>query len=186
MDPTWSRVVDGRQYISTRSGGRSITYGQRYLFAFLERSTVSARFRLNYAFTPNFTVEGYAEPFAASGRFYDHGELEAPRSAAQRVYGRDGTGTTIALNANGSRTVQDGTDRFTIPALDFNRLSFRSNLVLRWEYLPGSTAFLIWQQSRAGQDAVGRLIGAGDLLDATRAPGDNFIVAKLSWLFGVR
>ena len=51
--------------------------GQRYIFSFIERSTLSARFRLNYAFTPNFTAEGYAEPFAASGRFYDFGELPA-------------------------------------------------------------------------------------------------------------
>jgi hypothetical protein len=186
MDPTWSRVVDARQYIGTRTGGRSATYGQRYIFSFIERSTLSTRFRLNYAFTPNFTVEGYAEPFAASGRFYDHGELSAARSAEQRLYGADGTGTSVQLNADGTRTVRDGASTLTLPALDFNRLSFRSNLVLRWEWLPGSTAFLIWQQSRTGQDPVGRLIGAGDLLNASRAAGDNFLVAKVSWLLGVR
>jgi hypothetical protein len=186
MDPTWSRVVDPRQYISTRAGGGSATYGQRYIFSFIERSTLSTRFRLNYAFTPNFTVEGYAEPFAASGRFYDYGELSAARSAEQRVYGAVGTGTTVQVNTDGTRTVRDGASTLVLPALDFNRLSFRSNLVLRWEWLPGSTAFLIWQQNRTGQDPVGRLIGAGDLLDATRTAGDNFLVAKVSWLFGVR
>ena len=66
----------------TRADGSAATFGQRYIFSFIERSTLSARFRLNYAFTPNFTVEGYAEPFAASGRFYDFGELPAPRSRA--------------------------------------------------------------------------------------------------------
>ncbi len=186
VDPTYSRVVDGRQYVTTRNDGSAATYGQRYIFSFIERSTLSARFRLNYAFTPNFTVEGYAEPFAASGRFYDFGELSAPRSAVQRVYGAAGTGTSIAVNADGSRRVTDGAASFVIPALDFNRLSFRSNVVLRWEWLPGSTAFLIWQQSRAGNDATGRLIGPGELLDATRARGDNFLVAKISYLFGVR
>jgi len=186
VDPTYSRVVDGRQYITTRSGGSAATYGQRYIFSFIERSTLSARFRLNYAFTPNFTVEGYAEPFAASGRFYDFGELSASRSAVQRQYGGAGTGTTIVHNADGSHSVTDGAASFVLPALDFHRLSFRSNVVLRWEWLPGSTAFLIWQQSRAGNDAIGRLIGAGDLLDATRATGDNFLVAKISYLFGVR
>lgn len=186
VDPTYSRVVDARQYVSTRTGGSAATYGQRYIFSFIERSTISARFRLNYAFTPNFTVEGYAEPFAASGRFYDYGELSAARSNVQRVYGAAGTGTTITRNADGSQRVTDGAATLTIPALDFNRLSFRSNMVLRWEWLPGSTAFLIWQQSRAGADATGRLIGPRDLLDATRSDGDNFLVAKISYLFGVR
>ena len=75
-----------------RAAARAATFGQRYIFAFIERSTLSARFRLNYAFTPNFTVEGYAEPFAASGRFYDFGELPAPRSrdAAHVRRARDG------------------------------------------------------------------------------------------------
>ena len=87
VDPTYSHSVDGRQYVTTRAGGSAATFGKRYVFSFIERSTLSARFRLNYAFTPNFTVEAYAEPFAASGRFYDFGELPAPRSrdAARRT-----------------------------------------------------------------------------------------------------
>ncbi|MBL0169961.1 MAG: carbohydrate binding family 9 domain-containing protein [Gemmatimonadaceae bacterium] len=186
VDPTYSRVTDARQYVATRSGGSAATYGQRYVFSFIERGTWSARFRLNYAFTPNFTVEGYAEPFAASGRFYDFGELSAPRSATQRVYGATGTGTQITRDSSGTRTVRDGAGSFTIPHLDFNRLSFRSNLVLRWEWLPGSTAFLIWQQNRQDSDASGRLVTPSDLLDATHATGDHFLVFKLSYLMGVR
>jgi hypothetical protein len=186
VDPTYSYIVDPRQYVSTRAGGREETYGSRYLFSFIERSTLSARFRLNYAFTPNFTAEGYAEPFTASGRYYDFGELERANGRELRVYGANGSGTTVVRNENGSRTVTDGASTFTIPALDFNRLSFRSNLVLRWEWLPGSTAFLIWQQAHTGQDGTGRLIRLHDLVQSTQSPGDNFLVAKVSYLFGAR
>ncbi len=186
IDPTYSRIVDPRQYVGTRAGGSPATYGSRYIFSYIERSTLSARFRLNYAFTPNFTAEGYAEPFTASGRYYDFGELSAARSGVQRVYGATETGTSIVRNDNGTSTVTDGASTFNLPALDFNRLSFRSNLVLRWEWLPGSTAFLIWQQSRAGSDATGRLIQLHDLSNAIQARGDNFLVAKISYLFGVR
>ncbi|MES2524688.1 MAG: DUF5916 domain-containing protein [Gemmatimonadota bacterium] len=184
MDPTYSRVVDPRQYVGTRAGGSAATFGQRYIFSFIERSTLSARFRLNYAFTPNFTVEGYAEPFASSGRFYKFGELSAARSKIQREYGAEGTGTTISRDTAGVSTITDGAATFTLPNLDFNRLSFRSNLVLRWEWLPGSTAFLIWQQSRQESDPAGRLIAPRDLFDATRADGDNFLVAKVSYWWG--
>jgi hypothetical protein len=184
VDPTYSRLVDPRQYIATRQGGRDVTFGERYIFSFIERSTLSARFRLNYAFTPNFTVEGYAEPFAASGHFYNFGELSAPRSKELRVYGV-APGTGIAPAATGGVRVTEGSDAFLLPVLDFNRLSFRSNLVLRWEWLPGSTAFLIWQQSRQSDDPTGRLIAPRDLLDASRSPGDNFLVAKVSYWFGV-
>jgi hypothetical protein len=185
VDPTYSHSVDGRQYVATRADGSAATYGQRYVFAFIERSTLSARFRLNYALTPNFTVEAYAEPFAASGRFHDFGELPAPRSRELRTYGAPGTGTSIVENAAGVSTVTDGARTFTIPQLDFNRLSFRSNLVFRWEWLPGSTAFLIWQQSRQDQTAAGQLINPRDVWSSTQAPGDNFFVVKVSYWLGV-
>ncbi|MEO8623041.1 MAG: DUF5916 domain-containing protein [bacterium] len=185
VDPSYSHSVDGRQYVATQTGGSAATYGQRYIFSFIERSTLSARFRLNYAVTPNFTAEGYAEPFAASGRFYDFGELPAARSSTMRVYGQS-AGTSITTESNGTYTVHDGNSAFALPALDFNRLSFRSNLVLRWEYLPGSTAFLIWQQSRADVGPAGVLINPRDLWDATRASGDNLFVVKISYWLGVR
>ena len=186
IDPTYSYVVDPRQYVGTRAGGTAATYGSRYIFSFIERSTLSARLRLNYAFTPNFTAEGYMEPFTSSGRYYDFGELSAAKGRTQRVYGATGTSTSIVKNANGTTVVTDTSGTFTLPALDFKRLSFRSNVVLRWEWLPGSTAFLIWQQSRAQQDPTGRLVRFGDLGRATQAAGDNFLVAKISYLFGVR
>ena len=185
VDPTYSHSVDGRQYVMTRADGGPTTYGQRYIFGFIERSTLSARFRLNYALTPNFTVEAYAEPFAASGRYYDFGELPAPRSRALRTYGASGTGTTIVKDSTGASTVTDGATTFTIPPLDFNRLSFRSNLVLRWEWLPGSTAYLIWQQSRQGQSPAGQLVGARDVWNSTQTAGDNFFVVKVSYWLGV-
>ncbi len=184
VDPTYSRSVDARQYVATRAGGRAETYGQRYIFAAVERSTLSARFRVNYALTPNFTIEGYAEPFAASGRFYGFGEVAAPRSNVLRVYGDAGTGTTIAKNGDGSSTVTDGASTFALPALDFQRLSFRSNLVLRWEWLPGSTAYLVWQQSRQDLGPAGTLIRPRDLWDSMNADGDNFLVAKVSYWIG--
>ena len=184
VDPTYSRSVDARQYVATRSGGAAATYGQRYIFAAVERSTLSARFRVNYALTPSFTIEGYAEPFAASGRYRGFGEVPAPRSDTLRVYGAVGTGTTITPNADGTSTVTDGPASFPLPALDFQRLSFRSNLVLRWEWLPGSTAFLVWQQNRQDDGAAGELVRPRELWDSLRAAGDNFLVAKVSYWLG--
>ena len=58
--------------------------------------------------------------------------------------------------------------------------------MLRWEWLPGSTAFLIWQQNRQASDPTGRFIVPRDLLDATHASGDHFLDVKVSYLIGVR
>ena len=180
--PRYARSTSPRQYIATLGGGSALTYGRRYLFAFIEQSTISAQFRLNYAFTPNLTIQGYAEPFASSGRFRDFGELTRARAFGLRTYG-PGSGTTITRQANGRYGVTDGMAAFTFASPDFNVLSFRSNLVLRWEWLAGSTLFAIWQQNRGTVLPSGDLVGPGSLWDATTAPGDNFFALKVSyWL----
>ncbi len=186
IDPSYVRSADARQYIGTRPGGSAATFGSRYIFGFVDRSQLSARLRLNYAVTPNFTIEGYAEPFAASGQYSKIGELEAARSRELRLYGVAGSGTTITRLADSSYAVTDGSASFTLANLDFNRLSFRSNLVLRWEWLPGSTAFLIWQNNRQRATPFGKSVHAGDLLDAIGARGDNFFAMKVSYWIGVK
>jgi hypothetical protein len=150
----------------------------------VERSTLSARFRLNYALTPDFTIEAYAEPFAANGEFSDFGELSAATSRDIRVYGSPGTGTTITQDSAGY-AVTDGSDSFRLPVLNFNRLSFRSNLVFRWEWLPGSTAYAIWQQNRFESADLPASVGLRDLWDATRTDGDNLFVLKISYWLGI-
>ncbi|MSR06992.1 MAG: hypothetical protein EXR93_08010 [Gemmatimonadetes bacterium] len=184
VSPQYARSVDTRQYVNTLGGGPAATFGSRYVFGSIERSTISAQLRLNYAVTPDFTLEAYAEPFAASGRFYALGELSAPRSRILRVYGTGGT--TILQNPDRSYTVTDAASAFNIANLDFNRLSLRSNLVLRWEWRRASTLFLIWQQSRQAATAMGNLVRPGSLWDATTAAGDNFLAIKISYWLSVR
>ena len=75
---------------------------------------------------------------------------------------------------------------FALPNLDFNRLSFRSNLVLRWEWQPGSTAYVIWQNNRQQFTPYGTVVSAGRLFDAIGADGDNFLALKVSYWLGVK
>ena len=181
VNPTYSQETYPRQYITELEGGREVTFGKRYIFSFVDRSTLSTQFRLNYALTPDLSLEIYAEPFAASGRFYNFGELLAPESRELRTYGEDGT--TIVRSENGELTVTDGADRFTLPNRDFNVRSFRSNVVFRWEWRLGSTLFLVWQQDRSASEAHGDLVRLPNLWGALTAGGDNFIALKLSyWL----
>jgi hypothetical protein len=76
---------------------------------------------------------------------------------------------------------------------DFNLNSLRGNAVLRWEWRPGSTMFLVWQQDRAGRlgaldaESLGREIGDFDvrtsLDDLFNTRSTNVLVLKVSyWL----
>src|SRR5688500_16952850 len=180
FDPLWERGRDTRQFIETVPSGRPETFGSRYVFAAVDLSEVSARLRANYTFTPNLSLETYAEPFAASGQFHTFGELLAPRSGDLLLYGT--AGSTIVRNPDGSHTVTDANGTFDIEPQDFNVRSFRSNVVLRWEWRPGSTLFAVWQQDREGDRAF-RHARPRDLFDAFNTRGDNFFAIKVSyWL----
>lgn len=180
VEPSITRSVNQRQYVATRPGGSTATFGGRYLFARIDRSEVAAQIRASVAITPDLTFEGYLEPFASSGQYTDFGELAASRTFDLRRYGSDGT--TIALE-DGRYTVTDGEQEFTFSNPDFNIRSFRSNLVLRWEWRPGSTAYLVWQQDRFEARDPGRRVGPGGLFQALGATGDNVIALKISyWL----
>ncbi len=156
-EPYYEKLTEPQQYVSTLAGGRPETFGSRYVFAFIDRSTVATQFRLGLTVKPDMNLDVYAEPFAASGRYYDYGELAAPKSRERLLYGTNGT--TMTVHPDGSRTVGvDGTT-LSLRNRDFNTLSFRSNVVLRWEWRPGSTLFVVWQQSRAGTEVRGDYVG---------------------------
>jgi hypothetical protein len=77
-------------------------------------------------------------------------ELVAPRTFDFLRYGYDAG--TITRGVDGRYTIDpvgDGVQAFTISDRDFNVRSLIGNAVLRWEWRPGSTLFLVWQQSRS-------------------------------------
>lgn len=186
VSPEYRRQLESRQYVGRFEGGSEATYGGRYVFAFLDYSEISAQFRVNYAFTPDLSLEAYAEPFAATGKYSRFGELSAAGSRDLRVYGTDGTTITESSGpAPREITVTDGADTFSFEREDFEALSFRSNIVLRWEWRHGSTLFLVWQVDRTGSRPVTGPdpVHPGDSWSSLGEPGQSFIAIKATyWL----
>ena len=181
IEPNYSRVTEPRQYVWTFEDSLARFFDNRWVFAYVDRTTLSTRLRANYAFSPTLTLEAYAEPFAADGHYRDFGELEAPRSRELRYYGT--SGTTIRRESDGSHTITDGASTFSVEPVDFHILSLRTNMVLRWEWNPGSSLFLVWQQNKNASELIGRPVGMRSMWHATRAAGDNFFSIKASyWL----
>ncbi|HEV8363914.1 MAG TPA: DUF5916 domain-containing protein [Gemmatimonadaceae bacterium] len=181
IEPNYSRVTEPRQYVGTFEDSLARFLDSRWVFAYVDRTTLSTRLRANYAFSPTLTLEAYAEPFAAEGHYRDFGELEAPRSRELRYYGT--SGTTIQRESDGSHSITDGRSTFTVEPVDFHVLSLRTNMVLRWEWNPGSTLFLVWQQNKHASELTGRPVGMRSMWHTTRAAGDNFFSIKATyWL----
>ncbi|MDO8677913.1 MAG: DUF5916 domain-containing protein [Acidobacteriota bacterium] len=179
LSPFFDRVTEPQQYISTLSGGRPITFDNRYVFAFIDRSTASMEFRLGLTLKPDVNLDVYAEPFAASGHYYDYGELLEPGSRERITYGT--AGTLLAIQPDGSQLVTIGGVTIPLRNRDFNTRSFRSNVVLRWEWRAGSTLYVVWQQDRADSRILGTRVGIDDAFRSVTAPGSNIFLVKTSF-----
>lgn len=182
VGPTLNRVYLPAQYVTTVvDSTASATFGSRYVFAGLDQATLGIDTRVNVTFTPALSLELYAQPFVAANDFGALKELRAPRTFSFLEYGKDiGTST----GAPGAQHVIDPdgggpASSFRVEDRDFNINSLRGNAVLRWEWRPGSTMFLVWQQDRAGRlgapdaERQGREVGSFDVRDNL---GDIFAV----------
>ncbi|HET7233611.1 MAG TPA: DUF5916 domain-containing protein [Longimicrobium sp.] len=180
VEPNFLRY-GARQYVATFAGGPAATYGQTYVFASVDRSEFFADVRLTYLFTPDLSLEVYAQPFASSGRYHDFGDLPAAR--ARELTPLDGDTTRVVRSGN-TTELRFGDQRRTVD--DFNVRSFRSNAVVRWEWRPGSTMYLVWQQNRAGdRDRIAH-VGPRSLAETLDAPGDNFLALKVTYWLPLR
>jgi hypothetical protein len=135
------------------------TYGRRYLFAPLDFTQVDADIRLNFAFTPHVSLQTYVQPLIFSSDYGPVGSLAAPRTFDFAPY----TGAAPSL---------DGTFR-----------SLRGNLVLTWEWRPGSRLYVAWQHWRQGAIADPTFSFSRDLPGLFDARSNNIVVVKISdWL----
>jgi hypothetical protein len=188
LSPSYGYVSSRIQYVTAVADPTAtLFYGRRYVFADLRERTLSMDTRLNVTFTPGLTLQLYAQPLIASGLYSNFKEYDRPRTLERSVYGVDRG--TIA-HAAGTYTVDpDGAGpaaAFTFPDPNFNFRSLRGSAVLRWEYHPGSTIYLVWTQSRSRNApiGVGDLELRRDLPGLIDPPPDNIFLVKLSYWLG--
>ena len=147
------------------------TFGREYIFAGLNQTTLSSSVRMNWIFSPRLSLEVYAQPLISS---VDYGDLKA--LARPRTYDfvpTDGVGP----DPDGAGPESGA----SVKAEDFTFASLRGNAVLRWEYLPGSTFYLVWTQSRAASDDIGSFGFRRALTQIGDAQADNIFLVKFSY-----
>ena len=153
-----NRQVNNDQWVGLVTDTRD-----HYTFAHIDQTTVALTERVNYTLTPNLSVQIYAQPFVSAGDYTAFKELVNGRS---RAY--DGRYAPFA---------------FTGGDPDFNVKSFRTTNVLRWEYKPGSTLFVVWQQARQNDDVPAGFQFGRDVHNIFAvAPRNVFLVKLAYWL----
>jgi hypothetical protein len=172
------------QYVTTVADpAATATFGSRYVFANLDQRELSMIARLDWTFTPTLSLQFFFQPLISAGDFTDLKEFSSPRTYDFLVYGRD-KGTITPTSEGAEVDPGDGGASFIVPQQDFTIRSLRANAVLRWEWSPGSTLFLVWQQNRANDESFGNLRLSRDV-NALFAGGEsrNVLAVKASyWL----
>ena len=194
LSPTLTQGRVTAQYVTQVSDPlASRTFGRRYVFADLRQSTFSLDARVNLALTPQMTFELFAQPFISTGDYRGLKELTAPGSFQFTRYGTDAGTLAPTQDQKRLRVDPDGAGpaaQFEIDNRDFNYRSLRANAVFRWEWRPGSTLYLVWQQQRlreldvfeAGPYAnAGKFRFGDDARDIFRQRPDNVFMIKVNY-----
>jgi hypothetical protein len=161
LSPNISINRRSAQYIDNPTVNGSETY----LFGELNQVTTSLTTRLSYTFTPNLSLQLYAEPFISAGDYDGFMQVEDPRAA--HFGDRFGTFGGSAENP------------------DFNVRALRSNAVLRWEYRPGSALFLVWSQGREAFSDYGDYEFGRDADRLFGSKATNVLLLKATYWLGL-
>jgi len=185
FEPTFFSNRDMAQYVTTRSDpSATATYGSRYVFGTIEQRTVSLDTRVDWTFSPTLSFQLYLQPFVASGDYSSIKELQTPGSSDYAVYGSDvGTITPISGGYQIDPDASGPAEEFFVPDPNFNFRSLIGSAVLRWEYRPGSTLFLVWQQRRTDQEPIGDFDLTRDLRELLEHKSENVIALKATYRF---
>ena len=158
VGPNLSLIEQDAQYVTSVADAKATsTFGRRYIFAALEQTELSLVTRVNYTFTKDLTLEVYVQPLVSNGKYTNLKSLAAPGTYAFTPY-------TSALTSQ-----------------DFTTRSLRGNAVLRWEYRPGSTFFLVWQQERLNPALITDFAVNDALRTLFDASASNTLVLKWTY-----
>lgn len=187
FNPTYNTSFTELQYVTrVNTGGET-----RYVFARIDRETLSASFRVNFNLSPDLTLQYWGQPFIATGKYSEYKYITNPMAGELKDRYHVYTPEQISFSPGRYYVDEnsDGTPDYSFGRPDFNVQEFLSNLVIRWEYNPGSALYLVWSQTRSCFNDSGRMDvfdDLGDLFNCKDNKPHNVFLVKFSYRFGLR
>ena len=175
----YSENMDNLQYVETKV----LNNTNKYILSRLNQKTLGATFRIDYNISPEISIQYYGSPFASVGKYSELKEVTNPRADA---YADRFAMLNTQFSDNAYHvSASNGTPAYSVSNPDFTFNQFRSNLVFRWEYRPGSQLFFVWGNERTGwkndsNTSVGKAIN-----QLKNASPTNIFLIKLSYWFSL-
>jgi len=195
-EPEWEQTRHSMQYVTTNETGG--VYSPQYIFANIDQKILSMSLRIDYNITPDLTVQYWGQPFFGSGKYNNFKHITDPVADAYtdrfQLYSvREaiaGPGEIFYDAPAQQYYVYEDADLlpdYDFENPDFTVSEFLSNLVVRWEFLPGSTAYLVWSQNRDYNTDEGLFDLGTQFRDVFRQNKPyNIFLIKFSYRFGLR
>ncbi len=167
-----------QQYVRTLSDNDETIY----LVGKIDQQTPSLTFRAELFLNPELSLQYYGSPYFSVGEFSDFKRVDQSRERDMEAR-LEALDVTYDEGNNSYNFDYDGTSwNFENP--DFSFSQFRSNLVFRWEYHPGSTLYLVWAHDRS--DWQGAYNPVSDIVgDLFASGGNNVFMFKLNFWFSL-
>lgn len=158
----------------------------KYLNGEVQQRTLSMSLRLNYTLNPNLSIQYWGQPFISRGRYSNFKNVTNPlaKNFEDRITSYSSEQISFLDDTYSIDEDMDGNTDFSFGNPDFSFIQFRFNLVVRWEYIPGSEIFLVWSQdgSQTGnaQDALLNSLG-GSIFGGSKP--QNIFLLKATYRF---
>jgi hypothetical protein len=180
LSANYSSNTDELQYIDTKRVGSE----SRYLLGKIRQHTLGGTFRIDYNVTPEFSIQYYGSPFASVGK-YSH--FKAATNPRADQFDKRFSLLHPVLAGNTYKVLEEGDPKigYTFDNPDFDFSQFRSNLVLRWEYRPGSQLFLVWSSEQTRFVQPGRNSVNDAIKRLQNVFPNNIFLVKLNYWFSV-
>jgi len=148
LTPSYNINNDKLQFVENIEVGDET----KYINAKIEQRTLSMSLRVNYTINPNLTIQYWGQPFVSRGRYSNFKSvIDTQANNFEDRFTRYTDAQITLDNENGVyNIIEDNNTTFSFDKPDFSFVQFRSNLVVRWEYVPGSEIFLVWSQGVTG------------------------------------
>jgi hypothetical protein len=180
---SYERMLDTLQYVATADAGGD----PRWVLGRIDQDTWAFTLRADLSITPDLTVQYYGSPYIGTGRYGEFKRATDTLAEDYRsrfhLYGPDEI--RYAPGANAYYVSEAGGPSYIFGNPDFSFRQFRSNLVARWEWKPGSSLYVIWSQGRTSDVPAWEGSFADNWNQLWRAEPDTVFLVKASYWFSL-
>ena len=180
LDPSYNWSHNDIIYVETIDNNND----NDYLVSSIDQEFVSMDIRINIGITPDLSIQFWGQPFLFSGDYSDYKKVVNAMDSNYENQYHTYTHDEISYNKTDNvYTINDSGGSYSFDNPDFSFYEFRSNLVVRWEYIPGSAAYIVWSQGRTGDHPDGAFSLSDNIDRLSSITPNNVFLLKLSYRF---